>query len=216
MTAGCVSCAGALGWDSCVVLHPFLPFGDPVAACSSCLQETVAAPLSRSFSHACFSRALTWRLQETQRLIAEPVAGISATPYQDNLRYFAVAIEGPADSPYERGVFQLELFLPADYPMAPPKVRFLTKIYHPNVDKLGRICLDILKDKWSPALQIRTVLLSIQALLSAPNPDDPLDNTVAEVWKKNEAEAIRRAREFTESFAMKNTTAAAATAGKTG
>lgn len=142
-------------------------------------------------------------VKETQRLIAEPVAGISATPYQDNLRYFAVAIEGPEDSPYECGVFQLELFLPSDYPMAPPKVRFLTKIYHPNVDKLGRICLDILKDKWSPALQIRTVLLSIQALLSAPNPDDPLDNTVAEVWKSNEAEALRRAREFTESFAMK-------------
>ncbi len=141
--------------------------------------------------------------QESQRLIAEPVTGISATPYQDNLRYFAVAIEGPDDSPYERGVFQLELFLPADYPMAPPKVRFLTKIYHPNVDKLGRICLDILKDKWSPALQIRTVLLSIQALLSAPNPDDPLDNNVAEIWKKDEAEAIRRAKEFTQSFAMK-------------
>ena len=70
--------------------------------------------------------------------------------------------------------------------MAPPKVRFLTRIYHPNVDKLGRICLDILKDKWSPALQIRTVLLSIQALLSAPNPDDPLDNTVADMWKNDE------------------------------
>lgn len=87
--------------------------------------------------------------------------------------------------------------------MAPPKVRFLTKIYHPNVDKLGRICLDILKDKWSPALQIRTVLLSIQALLSAPNPDDPLDNNVAEVWKNNEQEALQRAKEFTETFAMK-------------
>ena len=76
--------------------------------------------------------------------------------------------------------------------MAPPKVRFLTKIFHPNVDKLGRICLDILKDKWSPALQIRTVLLSIQALLSAPNPDDPLDNNVAELWKKNEPEALKK------------------------
>jgi ubiquitin-conjugating enzyme E2 N len=70
--------------------------------------------------------------------------------------------------------------------------------------------LDILKDKWSPALQIRTVLLSIQALLSAPNPDDPLDNNVAEIWKKDEQEAIRRAREFTENFAMKHDKAAAA------
>ena len=73
--------------------------------------------------------------------------------------------------------------------MAPPKVRFLTKIYHPNIDKLGRICLDILKDKWSPALQIRTVLLSIQALLSAPNPDDPLDNGVAEMSEDGRARA---------------------------
>jgi ubiquitin-conjugating enzyme E2 N len=100
-------------------------------------------------------------------------------------------------------VFQLELFLPADYPMAPPKVRFLTKIYHPNIDKLGRICLDILKDKWSPALQIRTVLLSIQALMSAPNPDDPLDNTVADVWKTDEKKALVTAREFTKNFAAK-------------
>lgn len=143
-------------------------------------------------------------VKETQRLIADPVEGISATPYADNLRYFAVGIEGPDDSPYEHGVFQLELFLPPDYPMTPPKVRFLTKIYHPNVDKLGRICLDILKDKWSPALQIRTVLLSIQALMSAPNPDDPLDNNVAEVWKSNEPQALETAREFTKNFAIKS------------
>jgi len=64
--------------------------------------------------------------------------------------------------------------------MNPPKVIFCTKIYHPNIDNLGRICLDILKDKWSPALQIRSVLLSIQALLSSPNPDDPLNNEAAE------------------------------------
>ena len=99
-------------------------------------------------------------------------------------------IQGPHGSPVEGGIFKLELFLPEEYPMAPPKVRFLTKIYHPNIDRLGRICLDILKDKWSPALQIRTVLLSIQALLSAPNPDDPLANDVAEQWKQNENAAI--------------------------
>lgn len=145
--------------------------------------------------------------------MAEPVPGITATPDERNARYFHVVIAGPQDSPFEGGTFKLELFLPEEYPMAAPKVRFMTKIYHPNVDKLGRICLDILKgrgkpwkvcahpsaccdwpsllpDKWSPALQIRTVLLSIQALLSAPNPDDPLANDVAEQWKKNESAAI--------------------------
>ena len=141
-------------------------------------------------------------VKETQRLLSEPAPGISATPYQDNLRYFNVIIAGPQSSPYENGIFKLELFLPEEYPMAPPKVRFLTKIYHPNIDRLGRICLDILKDKWSPALQIRTVLLSIQALLSAPNPDDPLANDVADHWKSDEAGAVKTASEWTKKYAM--------------
>lgn len=140
-------------------------------------------------------------VKETQRLTQEPVPGITATPYEDNLRYFNVVISGPSESCYEGGHFKLELFLPSDYPMAPPKVRFLTKIFHPNVDKLGRICLDILKDKWSPALQIRTVLLSIQALLSAPNPDDPLDNTVAELWKTAPDQAYAKASDWTRTYA---------------
>ncbi|XP_033132691.1 ubiquitin-conjugating enzyme E2 36 isoform X1 [Brassica rapa] len=127
--------------------------------------------------------------------------GISASPSEENMRYFNVMVLGPTQSPYEGGVFKLELFLPEEYPMAAPKVRFLTKIYHPNIDKLGRICLDILKDKWSPALQIRTVLLSIQALLSAPNPDDPLSENIAKHWKSNEAEAVETAKEWTRLYA---------------
>ncbi|EPS71389.1 hypothetical protein M569_03369, partial [Genlisea aurea] len=167
-------------------------------------------------------------IKETQRLLSEPAPGISASPSEDNMRYFNVMILGPTQSPYEGGVFKLELFLPEEYPMAAPKVRFLTKIYHPNIDKvwdilndvyithflsplyvcrihfpfqLGRICLDILKDKWSPALQIRTVLLSIQALLSAPNPDDPLSENIAKHWKSNEAEAVETARDWTRIYA---------------
>ena len=136
-------------------------------------------------------------------MLAEPATGISAQPQEDNLRYFSVMILGPKDSPYEDGVFELELFLPEEYPMAAPKVRFLTKIYHPNIDSLGRICLDILKDKWSPALQIRTVLISIQALLSAPNPDDPLSEKVASAWKEDEATALKTAKEYTEKYAKK-------------
>ncbi|KAL3652616.1 Ubiquitin-conjugating enzyme E2 36 [Castilleja foliolosa] len=158
-------------------------------------------------------------IKETQRLLSEPAPGISASPSEENMRYFNVMILGPTQSPYEEGscwqpqtggFFILELFLPEEYPMAAPEwivdypqllVHFLTKIYHPNIDKLIRICLDILKDKWSPALQIRTVLLSIQALLSAPNPDDPLSENIAKHWKSNEAEAVNTAKERTRLYA---------------
>ncbi|EKX34365.1 hypothetical protein GUITHDRAFT_147269 [Guillardia theta CCMP2712] len=147
--------------------------------------------------------AVSSRIQkETQRMLQKPDPGISATPHEDNLRYFNVIIAGPQDSAYDGGVYKLELFLPEEYPMTPPKVRFLTKIYHPNVDRLGRICLDILKDKWSPALQIRTVLISIQALMSAPNPDDPLNNEAAEHWKRNEKEALDMAKSWNRQYAM--------------
>ncbi len=142
-------------------------------------------------------------MKETERLFNDPAPGITAVPHEDNLRYFDVAIEGPIQSPYEDGVFHLELFLPEEYPMSPPKVRFLTKVYHPNIDKLGRICLDILKDKWSPALQIRTVLLSIQALLGAPNPEDPLANDVAQHWKEDEKAAIEVAAQWTKLYAIR-------------
>jgi ubiquitin-conjugating enzyme E2 N len=87
--------------------------------------------------------------------------------------------------------------------MGPPKVIFNTKIYHPNIDNLGRICLDILKKNWSPALQIRSVLLSIQSLLASPNPDDPLNNEAAEHWKTNEMSALNKARDFTKKYASK-------------
>ncbi|RZC38088.1 UQ con domain containing protein [Asbolus verrucosus] len=141
-------------------------------------------------------------LGETKNLSKDPPPGISAIPDDNNCRYFHIVMAGPQDSPYEGGLFRLELFLPENYPLSPPNVRFLTKIYHPNIDKLGRICLDILKGQWSPVLQIRTVLLSIQALLSSPNPDDPLANDVAHTWKTQTSEALIRAKDWTRLYAM--------------
>ncbi|GAW81286.1 ubiquitin-conjugating enzyme E2 N [Plasmodium gonderi] len=139
--------------------------------------------------------------KETQNLANEPPPGIVAAPVPENYRHFDILINGPEGTPYEGGTYKLELFLPEQYPMEPPKVRFLTKIYHPNIDKLGRICLDILKDKWSPALQIRTVLLSIQALLSSPEPDDPLDSKVADHFKQDKNDAENVAREWNKMYA---------------
>lgn len=142
-------------------------------------------------------------VKETQRLKTSPDAGVQVAARADNPRHFDVVIDGPADdSPYKNGKFRLQLFLPDGYPMVPPTCIFRTKIYHPNIDRMGRICLDVLKDKWSPALQIRTVLLSVQALLSCPNPDDPLDTRIAEDWKQNKAGALATAVQWTQKYAV--------------
>ncbi|XP_013133770.1 PREDICTED: ubiquitin-conjugating enzyme E2-22 kDa [Papilio polytes] len=95
-------------------------------------------------------------------------------------------IAGPTETPYEGGKFILEIKVPETYPFNPPKIRFLTRIWHPNVSSVtGAICLDILKDQWAAALTLRTVLLSIQALLSAAEPNDPQDAVVAKQYREN-------------------------------
>jgi ubiquitin-conjugating enzyme E2 N len=121
---------------------------------------------------------------------------------ENNLRYVFVTMKGPSDTCYAGGLFKLELFLPKEYPFQPIKIRFLTKIYHPNIDFIGRICLDIIKQRWSPALQIQTVLLSIQVLLSIPNLDDPLNEKVANHWRTNPEEAQITALEYTKKYAI--------------
>ncbi|KAG8008885.1 Ubiquitin-conjugating enzyme E2 D4 [Nibea albiflora] len=89
------------------------------------------------------------------------------------------------DSPYQGGVFFLTIHFPTDYPFKPPKVAFTTKIYHPNINSNGSICLDILRSQWSPALTVSKVLLSICSLLCDPNPDDPLVPDIAHIYKND-------------------------------
>ena len=87
------------------------------------------------------------------------------------MNHWKALVNGPPDSVYEGGVFQIDIKIPEKYPYVPPKMQFDTKIWHPNMSsQTGAICLDILKDEWTPALSIRTALLSIQALLTAAEP----------------------------------------------
>lgn len=111
-------------------------------------------------------------------------------------------IAGPPDTPYEGGKFVLEIKVPETYPFNPPKVRFITRIWHPNISSVtGAICLDILKDNWAAAMTLRTVLLSLQALLAAAEPDDPQDAVVAYQFKDKHELFVLTARHWTNAYA---------------
>lgn len=110
--------------------------------------------------------------KELEDLKRDPPAQCSAGPVSEDLFHWQATIMGPPDSPYQGGVFFLTIHFPTDYPFKPPKVAFTTRIYHPNINSNGSICLDILRSQWSPALTISKVLLSICSLLTDPNPDD--------------------------------------------
>ncbi|KAL5289920.1 UBE2K family protein [Megaselia abdita] len=120
----------------------------------------------------------------------------------DNWTELRGEIAGPPDTPYEGGKFILEIKVPETYPFNPPKVRFITRIWHPNISSVtGAICLDILKDNWAAAMTLRTVLLSLQALLAAAEPDDPQDAVVATQYKENHPMFMLTARHWTNSYA---------------
>ncbi|XP_042748083.1 ubiquitin-conjugating enzyme E2 D2-like isoform X3 [Lagopus leucura] len=120
---------------------------------------------------------------ELNDLARDPPAQCSAGPVGDDMFHWQATIMGPNDSPYQGGVFFLTIHFPTDYPFKPPKVAFTTRIYHPNINSNGSICLDILRSQWSPALTISKVLLSICSLLCDPNPDDPLVPEIARIYK---------------------------------
>ena len=125
----------------------------------------------------------------------------SVAPVEQNLFQWTGFIFGPTKSPYQGGVFRIIVNFPPDYPFRPPHVHFNTPIYHPNINQAGAICLDILKDQWSPALTITKVLLSISSLLTDPNPNDPLAHEIAQVYLTNRRLYEQTAKRWTAQYA---------------
>lgn len=139
--------------------------------------------------------------KEHEDLQKDAPENCSAGPRGDNLYVWDAMIMGPSDSPFSGGIFKLEIHFPVNYPFKPPKVVFLTKIYHPNINSNGSICLDILKDQWSPALTINKVLLSICSLLTDPNPKDPLVADIARQYEQKRDEYDATAQMWTVKYA---------------
>jgi ubiquitin-conjugating enzyme (huntingtin interacting protein 2) len=144
---------------------------------------------------------LTKELKEVSK--SDDTSGVRATVYSpSDKRHLLGTIIGPSGTAYEGGTFEIDIVIPSQYPFEPPRMRFITKIWHPNISsQTGAICLDILKDQWSPALTIKTALLSLQALLCSPEPDDPQDAQVAQMYLNDIKEFNKTAKFWTESYA---------------
>merc|ERR1712080_494568 len=129
-------------------------------------------------------------------------SGVQLSIENDNLFELTGTIKGPADTPYEGATYQIEIRIPDNYPFQPPRVRFITKIWHPNISSVtGAICLDILKEQWAAAMTLRTVLLSLVVLLSAPEPDDPQDAVVARQFQQSYATFRMTAQHWATAYA---------------
>lgn len=148
-------------------------------------------------------KRITKELNDLRNQTADSNVNYSAAPKSEkDIFNWEAKIFGPSDSPYDGGVFTLDISFQTDYPFKPPKATFTTNIYHPNISAKGDICLDILKDSWSPALNVEKVLLSISSLLNDPNPNDPLVPEIAHIYKVDRPRYEETARKWTKDYAM--------------
>ena len=144
-------------------------------------------------------RRIQYELMELKK---DPPASCTAGPINDDLYHWSGIIFGPEGTPYNGGLFKLCIDFPSNYPFRAPKVRFETRVFHPNISPTGSICLDILNAQWSPALTISKVLLSICSMFSDPNPDDPLVPEAARIYRADRNVYNKIAEEWTSLYAQ--------------
>lgn len=150
-------------------------------------------------------RVVSRMTRELERLKRDPPHGITCWPVEGRLNHLEAKLLGGEGTPYKGGVFKLEIKIPDRYPFEPPHVQFLTRIYHPNIDTAGRICLDVLKSpptgSWKPAHNLHTILTSVQLLLAEPNPDDGLMAEISSEYKHQRPAFLSKARQWTRQYA---------------
>jgi len=181
------------------------------------IQRTLSTHLSEPFKRyliSCFLRILEiWRMASNRsRRIAKEISDIHADTHSqvtaepvngdEDLTHLRGSFKGPPGTPYEDGTYYVDIRIPTEYPFRPPVMKFETKLWHPNVSsQTGAICLDTLSTAWSPVLTIKSALLSLQSLLSTPEPKDPQDAEVANMLLRKPKEFERVAREWAVAYA---------------
>ncbi|CAA7036387.1 unnamed protein product [Microthlaspi erraticum] len=140
-------------------------------------------------------KRLMW---DFKRLQKDPPVGISGVPQDYNIMHWNALIFGPDDSPWDGGTFKLTIQFTEDYPNKLPVVRFVSRMFHPNIYADGSICLDILQNQWSPIYDVAAILTSIQSLLCDPNPNSPANSEAARLFSENKREYNRKVMEVVE------------------
>lgn len=137
-------------------------------------------------------RLLATKKWGDKQLQEDPPVGVSGAPSENNIMQWNAVIFGPEGTPFEDGTFKLVIEFSEEYPNKPPTVRFLSKMFHPNVYADGSICLDILQNRWSPTYDVSSILTSIQSLLDEPNPNSPANSQAAQLYQENKREYEKR------------------------
>lgn len=140
------------------------------------------------------------RLNKELEIVKKCVPDVKVSTIDEDLSNWRVFISGPPSTPYENGLFEIKIFFPQDYPYSAPTITFMTKIFHPNINSDGKICLSIL-DKWNAKLTVKTILLDIINLLKFPDHNNPLFLEATSIFQQSATNFDLIARKYTKDYA---------------